>query len=359
MASLPGRWRRTHPPAPPSSMTTSPSRPGSERASVPPSRIRQSFLRQPREMVLGRPPQQRHSGQPDQGPASGSRTNLAKDREGGGRSPDVEERVVIGKTRGVKALCLGEDGYSQLVGPPGPKAEMNEHASQGRPRPGREQRVPLRVASFRGEADPHRNARAPERGGKPESEFRLQNESNPTGQLEAVVSRSQDRSGRGPWSPYSHPLVSAGHGCHLTRPWISWLGGHRSGGWWCWHDCGARRRFRARRWRGRARAGPGLFAGRPEALYPSSRASRLGAAPSSRLTKSVAVRLGSCAGPCPAAHGRPTEREAELSAHPHRGFRPPGPFVRTRTGFSGRAPQHPRCGSGAKGTAAPLGISSG
>ncbi len=191
---------------------------GSDRASVPPGRIRHGLLFQPREMVLGRPPQQRHRRQSDEGPASGSRANLTNDRKGRRRSPEISKRVVCRKSRRAKALCLDKDWYSKLIGPPGPKAEVDEHARQGRPRPRREQGVPLRVASLRGEADPHRDTRPPECAGKPESELRLQNESNATRQLEAVVSRGQDRSRRGPWSPCSYRLLSARHACHLTRP---------------------------------------------------------------------------------------------------------------------------------------------
>jgi molybdopterin biosynthesis enzyme len=40
----------------------------------------------------------------------------------------MEQRIVSRKTRGWKALRLGEDWYSQLVVPPGPNAEMDDYA---------------------------------------------------------------------------------------------------------------------------------------------------------------------------------------------------------------------------------------
>ncbi len=95
---------------------------------------------------------------------------------------------------------------------------MDDHARQGRPGPGREEGVPPRVVTFRSEADPRRDGRSPECACKPEPEFRLQNESNPTGQLESVMRRSQDRGRGGPRPPHCHPMVSIRHGSNLIRP---------------------------------------------------------------------------------------------------------------------------------------------
>jgi hypothetical protein len=198
-------------------MTTSSSCRGSACAPVPPRRIRKGLLFHPREMVLGRPPQQRRRGQPDQGPAPGPWANFAKDRKGGGYGPDMEQRVVRRKTRRWKTLRLGEDWYSQLVVPPGPKAVVDECARQGRPGKGREERVPPCVVPFRGEADPRRDCGPPESTSKPESEFRLQHETNPTGQLESVMRRGQHRGRHGARPPHFHPTMPTRHGCHLIR----------------------------------------------------------------------------------------------------------------------------------------------
>src|SRR3984957_8034377 len=71
---------------------------GSGRAPVPPRRVREGLMFQPREMVLGRSAQQPHSGQADPGTTPGSVANFANDRKSGGGCPNVEQCVVSGKT---------------------------------------------------------------------------------------------------------------------------------------------------------------------------------------------------------------------------------------------------------------------
>lgn len=153
-------------------------------------------------MVPGRQPEQRQSGQSDRDPTPGSRSNVASDRKRRSRGPDIEQRGVRREKGRRESLRLGENRYAQRVAPPGPQAEMDDHACHGGPGQRRQERVPPRVITFRSEANPCRNAGAPECACAPEAEFRLQNESNATGQLEAVTRCGQDRRRRGPRPPY-------------------------------------------------------------------------------------------------------------------------------------------------------------
>ena len=114
---------------------------------------------------------------------------------------------------------------------------MDDDARQGGPRPRRKERVPPRVLTFRGQADPRRDASAPECACKPEAQFRLQNKPNPTDQLEPVMRRSQHRGRRGPRTGRYQSITSICHECHLIPLCMSWLGGHLTARWWWWHYC--------------------------------------------------------------------------------------------------------------------------
>jgi hypothetical protein len=93
---------------------------------------------------------------------------------------------------------------------------MNDDARQRRPGPGRKERVPPRIVALRSETDPHWDASAPKGPRYTETEFRLQNKSNSTEQLESVMRRSQYRGRNSPRSSRTDSIPLTCHGSHST-----------------------------------------------------------------------------------------------------------------------------------------------